>query len=159
MKKVNQSVLQFPTIEWAVFNAHVNDAGQRALKVVEKVFGTLHSDVVKLRELVESNRLMAIFNYNTGIRNYFASLVFMFANKLETMNDDKMTDETMKTGKTGRPEDGGVVYASGVLPNRTVVEFFLNRDTGLVTVDATERNGHIIPLLKRQVTSGRQRAI
>jgi hypothetical protein len=148
------ATLQFPDEFWAVFNLHANLAGVRAMQITEQRFGNAEDEatikmLANLHTLFLDKTIMAIFKEKPNrVTQFFADTVFILANGLD------------KTGREERgPQDGGIVYADGKLPDGRVVTFFMDRNTGLVTVEVTTNKGNgAITLLRKQVYNGRQKA-
>ena len=156
MADTSQSAtLHFPDEHWAVFNLHANLAGVRAMKITEARFGSAgeHAATNKmladLRALLASQNIMSIFQKKPNrVTQFFADTVFILANGLERGDRE-----------TRGPQDDGIVYADGKLPDDRVVTFSLMRDTGLVTVEVTTSKGNgAVTLLRKQVYNGRQKA-
>ncbi len=150
MKNTTQTEsLAFPSEHWAVFNLHVNNAGKRAIRVTEREFGATNKKYIKLKNLFELHEIMAIFGEKPNrVTKFFAHMVYIFANGFD-----------VAPRNTTGPTDDGIVYAEGKLPDNRLVTFFLNRDTGLVTVELTTNKGNgVTTLLKKQVYNGRQKA-
>ena len=153
---VQSATLQFPNEVWAVFNLHANLAGVRAMQITEQRFVTEAGDDPKiakmladLREAFIGKTIMQIFEGQPNrVTQFFADTVFILANGLD------------KTDREERgPQDGGIVYADGKLSDGRVVTFFMDRNTGLVTVEVTTNKGNgAITLLRKQVYNGRQKA-
>lgn len=83
-KKVAQRVrkLKFTDEHWAVFNLHVNKAGERAIEIVRQRY-EMHPKLEQL-ERDYKDGIMAIFNRPPDdVTQFFALLVYVFANKLE----------------------------------------------------------------------------
>ena len=150
------ATLHFPDEYWAVFNLHANLAGVRAMKITEQRFAKqaevdekIAKMLADLREAFVSKVIMSIFKKKPNrVTQFFADTVFVLANGLD------------KTDREERgPQDGGIVYADGKLPDGRVVTFFMDRDTGLVTVEVTTNKGNgAITFLRKQVYNGRQKA-
>ena len=102
-----------------------------------------------LRRHFDDKTIMAIFEKKANrVTQFFADTVFILANGLEA-----------KEREARGPQDDGIVYADGKLPDGRVVTFFMNRDTGLVTVEVTTNKGNgAVTLLRKQVYNGRQKA-
>jgi len=80
--KKRQRELTFTDEHWAVFNLHVNKAGERAFEIVRQRYET-HPDFERL-ERAYKDGIMAIFNRKPNdVSRFFAMLVWVFANKLE----------------------------------------------------------------------------
>ena len=148
------ATLHFPDEFWAVFNLHANLAGVRAMKITEQRFGSVKDEktakmLSDLRRHFDDKTIMAIFEKKANrVTQFFADTVFILANGLEA-----------KEREARGPQDDGIVYADGKLPDGRVVTFFMNRDTGLVTVEVTTNKGNgAVTLLKKQVYNGRQKA-
>ena len=148
------ATLHFPDEFWAVFNLHANLAGVRAMKITEQRFGAVMEEktakmLADLRLHFDDKTIMAIFEKKANrVTQFFADTVFILANGLEA-----------KEREARGPQDDGIVYADGKLPDGRVVTFFMNRDTGLVTVEVTTNKGNgAVTLLKKQVYNGRQKA-
>ena len=149
------ATLHFPDEVWAVFNLHANLAGVRAIKITEQRFGSddeREETAIMLADLKKhftDHTIMAIFETKPNrVTQFFADTVFILANGLERGDRE-----------TRVPQDDGIVYADGKLPDGRVVTFFMNRDTGLVTVEVTTNKGNgAVTLLKKQVYNGRQKA-
>jgi hypothetical protein len=74
--------LPFPNPHIAVFNAHVNDAGTRALREVKNMFPTTNRHLRALARMDKSG-IMEIFNVKpTGPSREYAYRVFAHANGL-----------------------------------------------------------------------------
>jgi len=155
MADTSQSAtLHFPDEYWAVFNLHANLAGVRAMKITEQRFGAIKDEktakmLAELKAAFTGKTIMAIFEKKPNrVTQFFADTVFTLANGLEHEDRD-----------TRGPQDDGIVYADGKLPDGRVVTFSLMRDTGLVTVEVTTSKGHgAVTLLRKQVYNGRQKA-
>jgi len=151
---VQSATLQFPNEVWAVFNLHANLAGVRAMQITEQRFGNAEDEatikmLANLHTLFLDKTIMTIFKEKPNrVTQFFANTVFILANGLD------------KTDREERgPQDGGIVYADGKLPNGRMVTFFMDRNTGLVTVEVTTNKGNgAITLLRKQVYNGRQKA-
>ena len=148
------ATLHFPDEFWAMFNLHANLAGVRAMKITEQRFGAVMEEktakmLADLRRHFDDKTIMAIFEKKPNrVTQFFADTVFILANGLEA-----------KEREARGPQDDGIVYADGKLPDGRVVTFFMNRDTGLVTVEVTTNKGNgAVTLLKKQVYNGRQKA-
>lgn len=148
------ATLHFPDEFWAVFNLHANLAGVRAMKITEQRFGSVKDEktakmLADLRRHFDDKTIMAIFEKKENrVTQFFADTVFILANGLEA-----------KEREARGPQDDGIVYADGKLPDGRVVTFFMNRDTGLVTVEVTTNKGNgAVTLLRKQVYNGRQKA-
>ena len=148
------ATLHFPDEFWAVFNLHANLAGVRAMKITEQRFGAVMEEktakmLADLRLHFDDKTIMAIFEKKANrVTQFFADTVFILANGLEA-----------KEREARGPQDDGIVYADGKLPDGRVVTFFMNRDTGLVTVEVTTNKGNgAVTLLRKQVYNGRQKA-
>jgi hypothetical protein len=149
------ATLHFPNEYWAVFNLHANFAGVRAMKITEARFGSEAEEDEKTAKMLAGLRssftdsIMAIFEKKPNrVTQFFADTVFILANGLE--RDDL---------KSRGPQDDGIVYADGKLPDGRIVTFSLCRDTGLVVVEVTTNKGNgAVTLLRKQVYNGRQKA-
>ena len=75
--------LIFPSPHWAVFNQHHNNAGERALEVLHRLYDKDGLD--RLLSALHHKRIMAIFHdtpMDSACRDY-ALLCFVFANAFE----------------------------------------------------------------------------
>ena len=148
------ATLHFPDEFWAVFNLHANLAGVRAMKITEQRFGAVMEEktakmLADLRRHFDDKTIMAIFEKKANrVTQFFADTVFILANGLEA-----------KEREARGPQDDAIVYADGKLPDGRVVTFFMNRDTGLITLEVTASKGNgAVTLFRKQVYSGRQKA-
>ena len=124
------------------------------MKITEQRFGAVMEEktakmLADLRRHFDDKTIMAIFEKKANrVTQFFADTVFILANGLERGDSE-----------TRGPQDDGIVYADGKLPDGRVVTFFMNRDTGLVTVEVTTNKGNgAVTLLRKQVYNGRQKA-
>ena len=119
---------------------------QRFVPVKDETTAKMLAD---LRRDFDNKTIMAIFKEKANrVTQFFADTVFILANGLEA-----------KEREARGPQDDAIVYADGKLPDGRVVTFFMNRDTGLVTVEVTTNKGNgAVTLLKKQVYNGRQKA-